>query len=322
MFFLFLNHKKHQCGVYQYGLRVYDILKECKKIQYHYVEIETREEYQNTLKQIEANHTINGIVYNFHGSTMPWLNPDTIQKKYKNIGIPHEYRDSNLSMFNKVIDIEEMDFRNPGRLSFPRPIYENMNARLKNYQPSSQTIADFIHYSKADTPIFGSFGFGFGNKGFHKIVQLINQQYDKAIIKFVIPVAHFDPNSMYTIQHANFTCHQYNQKSGIELHICNEFLTNEDILYFLKSNTMNLFLYDEMYGRGISSAIDYAISVEKPIGISNSYMFRHFYDDSICLYNKTIRECLETSTDYCKKYLESWSNTQMREKMYFILSTI
>ena len=35
-------------------------------------------------------------------------------------------------------------------------------------------------------------------------------------------------------------------------------------LYFLKSNSMNIFLYDTMVGRGTSSVIDYALSVNTP----------------------------------------------------------
>ena len=37
-------------------------------------------------------------------------------------------------------------------------------------------------------------------------------------------------------------------------------------------------MYDSMVGRGISSTIDYALSVKKPLGISDSYMFRNIYD--------------------------------------------
>jgi hypothetical protein len=60
-------------------------------------------------------------------------------------------------------------------------------------------------------------------------------------------------------------CFQKNIKPGILLLITHDFFSTNEILTFLQSNTMNIFLYDQMHGRGISSAIDYAISVKKPI---------------------------------------------------------
>ena len=69
-----------------------------------------------------------------------------------------------------------------------------------------------------------------------------------------------------------------------------------------------------MHGRGISSAIDYAISVKKPIGISDSYMFRNIYNDSICLYKVSIEECLQNSTEHCRQFLEKYSHANMINK--------
>ena len=90
--------------------------------------------------------------------------------------------------------------------------------------------------------------------------------------------------------------------------IFNDFFPNEDILKFLKSNDMNIFLYD--YNKsipddeiGISSVIDYALSVRKPLGISNSLMFKHIYSDKICLYKTDINNCLKNSVNYCDKLL-------------------
>jgi hypothetical protein len=68
---LFLNSKIQNCGVYQYGLRLFDILKKTKTIEYIYTEIDSLDEYNNLSKFYV-------IIYNYHCSTMPWLNPYTI----------------------------------------------------------------------------------------------------------------------------------------------------------------------------------------------------------------------------------------------------
>jgi hypothetical protein len=74
---------------------------------------------------------------------------------------------------------------------------------------------------------------------------------------------------------------------------------------------MNIFLYDDMHGRGISSALDYAVSAKKPIGISNSHMFRHIYSDKICLYRTPISECMKNSDEIVNKFLDENSHKVM-----------
>jgi hypothetical protein len=314
---LFLNHKIKNCGVYQYGERLYNILKSSCDVSYIYQEIDSAEEYKVLLSD---THRWFAIIYNYHSSTMPWLNDSVIQKKIKNIGIPHE---SPADIFNIVchIDPDQRDDNNT-TFSIPRPIFENVEERIKNAPPSSTAVTQFIYEdTESNMPIFGSFGFGFQNKGFHKIVERINDDFDNAIIKFVIPIAHFDPDQQ-TIHRMRESCIQANRKPGIKLRILHEFLTTEEILLFLSKNTMNIFLYDYMEGRGISSAIDYAISVKRPIGISNSHMFRNIYSDTICLSKSSIQECLHNSEQHFSMFLEKYSHSSMRNRFKQILDSI
>lgn len=311
---LFLNHAIKACGVYQYGMRIYDIIKLTDTIKYIYREVSSVEEYNLYISDLG---NIDTIIYNYHQSTMPWLNNNTIQKKVKNIGIPHE---SPNNIFDIVCDIDPDAVESSTRFSLPRPIFENIDTLFST--GSSPHVEKFINaYINTDLPIFGSFGFGFDNKGFDKIVSLVNRSYDNAVIKFVIPVAHFDPNTQTAIN-MKMKCFEANLKEGIDIMITHEFFSNEDILRFLRSNTMNIFLYDKMDGRGISSAIDYAISVKKPIGISDSYMFRNIYSDKICLYNVTIEQCLKESSAHCKQFLDKYSHANMIKKFKEIVGSL
>jgi hypothetical protein len=290
---LFLNHKIQNCGVYQYGIRLYEILNKSEKVNYIYREIENEDEYRSISENPQY------IIYNYHCATMSWLNNSNIQKTVKNIGIIHE---SNHDFFDIIcnIDPNKPDDK-VNTFSIPRPIYENVEKLLENAYIRPE-INEFINkYSDTNIPIFGSFGFGFKNKGFDKIIKLVNDQYDEAIIKFVIPIAHFDPN-LNTVNEMRDICINIPIKKGIILMISHEFFTTEEILKFLKSNTMNIFLYDYMFGRGISSVIDYAISVKRPIGISDSYMFRNIYHDDICLFKTSINDCLNNS-----KYIDFYN---------------
>ena len=75
---IFFNHKIQNCGVYQYGKRLNDILQ--KSLDIIYIEIDKVEEYHQALK--EYPH-IKAIIYNYHQSTMSWLNNINIQKTKK-----------------------------------------------------------------------------------------------------------------------------------------------------------------------------------------------------------------------------------------------
>jgi len=305
---LFLNHKKKECGVYQYGKRLWGILKNCNRISYDYREIENEKEYKEFINTVAYK----AIIYNYHVATMPWLSRKTIDTTRNNIGILHEC-DNHL--FNKGISIDPTIQETTTLFRIPRPTIETM--------PMSKTcetdlFTQFVNFHENDTPIFGSFGFGFDNKGFPKIVRMINEQYDKAIIKFVIPHAVFDPNPN-TVQNVYTQCLEQNIKKDIVLMIHTEFVSEHDLLNFLRSNTMNIFLYDNLHGRGISSTIDYALSVRKPLGISDSFMFRHIYSDEICLYKNSIQKCMENSLAYCEKFLSLYSHKNMIDKFHHII---
>jgi hypothetical protein len=223
---------------------------------------------------------------------MPWLNCGTIAHQTKggrqivNIGIPHE---SECRFVDHIIDIPTLK----------RPLFE-LESVHSDTLDNNVDILSFIEYNEGnDVPVFGSFGFGFDNKGFHKVVEKVNLEYDRAIIKLVISGAHFDPQSQSTSALAKLKCESANVKPGIKLMITHEFLSNSQVLAFLSKNTMNVFLYDSMHGRGISSAVDYALSVKRPIGISDSYMFRHLlaYRDTICLHNTSLAACMTDSAN-------------------------
>ena len=302
MSFLFLNHNVENCGVYQYGKRLNNILQKDTQLKCIYKEITSYEDYYNVLCE---NNTINGVIYNYHPSTMWWLNLNNIQRSVVNIGIPHECP---YYLFNIVCSLDPSEDPRINMISLPRPIFENVEEIISVNPTSNGNVDSFINsYMDANIHIFGSFGFGFDNKGFDKIVKMVNEQYYNAVIKFVIPIAHFDPDPD-TIHKMRESCINANHKPGVILMISHDFFSESDLLKFLKSNTMNMFMYDKMDGRGISSTIDYAMSVNVPIGISDSYMFRNIYSDDICLYKKSIDDCIKNSTTYINNFIEENSN--------------
>lgn len=305
MLIIFINSVHQECGVYQYGLRLAKALHNIVK----YFEVDSYDTYANIVQIYNPDV----VVFNYHSSPMSWLNASNIIRSVKseipsvktggsyakNYGILHE---SPTDMFDVYLDIDP-DVVN----GLPRPLFYHVPTSIKTPE-----LEMFITYNKGpDVPIFGSFGFGFANKGFDKLIKLVNDQYDKAIIKLVIPLGHYCTEAALeeTLTH----CHSVPRKPGIELLITNEFFDNDDVLYFLQSNTMNIFAYDRMEGRGISSTIDYALSTNVPIAITNSYMFRNIYDDCICV-DKHPLEYIKTQLPYLSQFKEKYSEYNIQQK--------
>ena len=279
---LFLNHQVKECGVYQYGYRLGQILIKFSHINISYIEIGSYEEYEHVIK---GNY--DAIIYNYHTLTMSWLNDSCIQKKWPNIGIYHE---STIELnFDYIINTDPTAITQSKVLVLPRP--------LLVYEGSKQMVEE-------DKVIIGSFGFGFKNKGFEKIVTYVNEQFDEALIRLNITYAHYGDSQGQQGQEIADRCRSLITKEGIRLEISHQFMTETQLLDFLNGNTINLFLYDDMPDRGCSSVIDYAASIDRPIGISNSAMFRHIYRDEICVYKTPIQQIINFGLDYIKEFKE------------------
>lgn len=295
---LFLNHSKSRCGVYWYGVRLCNIWKKNNDHVFEYKEINHVNEYNTIL------NTYDVIIYNYHIMTMPWLNIATI-KPGKSIGIWHE---GHISVpFTKIIDVSTQ---------IPRPIFETIPLSIEDNRKS---IIDFLNYSKENIPIIGSFGFGFDSKGFDKIIRSVCNTFDKAIIKLVITISEFGDIDGSIVRRLNENCKSLVTNPNVELKIINDFISDNDILYFLNKNSINVFLYNEELNRGLSSVIDFAFSVNRPVCISNSFMFRNIYSEEISINHKNILDCMKNNLEYILRFRE---NNSHKKSVNFINSIL
>jgi predicted nucleic acid-binding protein len=78
---LVVNHNIINCGVYQYGKRIFDICKKSKIYDFQYVEVTCPEDLLTFIK----NKIPDIIFYNYIPATMPWFN-DSIFNQIKSFG--------------------------------------------------------------------------------------------------------------------------------------------------------------------------------------------------------------------------------------------
>lgn len=300
---LFLNHRQRQCGVYQYGFRSASILQKSKKYNFLYCEIESESAFMELIRI----HNPSAIIYNYHPLTMSWVNGRLIKRHPNTIhlGIHHEGQWTEKVGFDHYIMTDCTFVDSSNRHSVPRPLFENKN----------------IVYAVYPIPTIGSFGFGFYNKGFERIVRMVNDQFDTALIRLHIPFAHYGDADGYQAKSIAKICRSQISNPNIRLEITHDFFTDEQLLHFLAGNWVNAFLYDEMPGRGLSSVIDYALSVGKRIAITNTNMFRHISKTipSICVENTSLKDIIGRDGSELDQYGNIWSNENFISKYESIM---
>jgi hypothetical protein len=299
---LFVNHVQQICGVYQYGKRVFEILETDQSYDFYYVEVDNIDSFLSKVDFFSPDV----IIYNWHELTMPWLtNEITHQlRNKKQVFFYHEFWTPNNLLYDALIMCDLTENIELKMFSIGRPIYQKKLEKPKN-----------------EVFKIGSFGFGFQNKGFEKVCEIVNSNFDKAIIHLHITSSAFCDIDGHESKRVIENCKKINLKENIDLVITKDFLTNDEILEFLNGNDLNIFFYDYMMGRGLSSVIDYAISVDSFLVINNSYMFRHLLLEKpeISIENNTIEKILEQGIEPIMYFRNKWSHENMRTKFKEIL---
>lgn len=242
---LFISRAALRCGVVDYGKRLFSILQ--KEFDIHYREVLSARDFIQAFDEIRPDI----VLYNYYCSILPFITDELLKTRRgaKHIVIYHE---------------ASIDFTPDATIgTLPRPVYEI------ELPPSRSN----------DVMTVGSFGFGFADKNFQGIAELVKSQYSKAIIKLNIPFAEFGDDNGASARTEAKKVQDVLKGTDIQLIIDHSFLSPQDLIMSLNQNDINLFLYSPMVGRGYSSAIDYALSARKPIGLSDSYMFRHLPDE-------------------------------------------
>jgi len=295
---LILNHRIRACGVQSFGRRVYDLAVMSKEVRYLYAEIDRPNEYIAVVQEYKPDF----ILYNWHRGTMPWLSEDLVGlfKGIKHYYIYHE--EFTRVNYDKYLFFGDYDFGGGAKFGdkkalIPRP--------LLNYAGG---------YVENKVLTVGSFGFGFWQKGYHKLTKLINESFDKAVLNFHMPYSHFGDPLHEQGDAVEAACVEANTNPGIVLNITHDFRDDNGIMEFLAGNDINVFMYEEN-GEGISSVVDYALSVKRPIAVSGSRMFRHIVNDSILLPDNSIGDVLSRGTSPLDMLRDRWSTDKFVAKL-------
>ena len=319
---LFVTHTPRQCGVYEFGRKVFEAISLSGRYNFIKCECESLAE----LKKAIQTHQPHMIIYNYHPTVLPWLCTKITKGIYRNniagigvtqVGIIHEITqevaDTATGYGNKWI------FGSPNRkLNCLFDYYIGADPTLLLQNPIVFKTGRLIpQYSKSipapSIPTIGSFGFATPKKGFERLVERVQTEFDEAVIRINMPAADFgDPDGANARQIAQH-CKNIIHKPRVRLEVSHDFLTDDALLDFLAGNSMNVFMYEDVSGRGISSTVDNALAVKRPLAVSRCPMFRHILtaQPSVCVEDNSLKTILANGFIPLEKISAGWNSQNL-----------
>lgn len=297
---VFYNSQKALCSIYSSGVMCYDILKNSSLYDLSY------SEQQGGL----IDYSTDFLIVNYHPAVCSWISQNDLNKyKGKTFCIVTEiglYSDDlapvNPKIFHHYLLIDPTIQETHNIHAFPRPL-------MACHTP--------VHVPPP-VPIIGSFGFATNGKNWEKIIDLVYEEFDQAILRINVPKATYVPENIQNeiIQNEIMEpSKKLKEKPGIQFEFTSHnFETQQDIVNWCAQNTINVFLYNRPNATGLSAVTDQAIIAERPLLVSNNPTFRHIHS-----YIKTypeigIRDAIETTEPGVKTMKQQWSVSNFLNK--------
>lgn len=219
------------------------------------------------------------LLINYHHATLPFLRDVDMTQ----IGTAAIYHEGPMEISTDTVLYTEI-----------RPLFEHR----------------FFPVAARAMPVIGSFGFGFPDKDFPRVAELVRDQFSNAVLRLNIPFAEFGDADGALARSEVEKVKVILAGTQIDLHVSHDYLSQDQLLNWLHANDLNLFLYKPSHGRGLSSTIDYALSARRPIGVSSSEMFRHL-PGSICVDNISLPDLIQQGIEPLAPVYEQHSNANL-----------
>jgi hypothetical protein len=333
---LFVSHTPKQCGVYQFGKDIFNVISASK--QFNFIKLEC--ESLGELKKAVAKFQPHVIIYNYHPAVMPWLCTKTTKGAYKNhvadiaciqVGIIHEITQQVADTASatrasillgdpqkKLNSLFDFYIAADPTLLLMNPLVYKTGRLIPRYNGQVTTS------NSQSRPVIGSFGFATPNKGFEALVEQVQKEFDEAVIRINMPSAFFGDKEGENSRKIAENCKAIIKKPGIALEISYDFLEEDKMLDFLAGNDLNAFFYQDKSGRGISSAVDNAMAVHKPVAVTDCPMFRHILhtQPSVCVDKLSLKEILSNGFSPLQKYADEWTPENLLWEYERILTSV
>ncbi|CAN5150217.1 hypothetical protein BH09BAC2_BH09BAC2_17070 [soil metagenome] len=299
---LFINNSEKKDSIHISGVMVYECLKSSKKFSIDYLEVDINN------RQISAEYDF--YLFNYHPATMHWLDTRSLRKYLKNVGtvilevLPNDpFVLCPARHFDYYCVLDPTIKSKKNIYSFPRP--------LDKFEGELPVVHN-------QTPVVGTFGFATKGKGFQHVVDAVNKEFDKAVIRINIPYGDFVPDSKEYAAFLADVCKK-RAKPGVEVIVTNDFMDKDELINWCACNTLNCFLYDRDMP-GLSATTDQAIVSGRPLSVSNNDTFRHITHYLTPYPAWSLKDAIEKSIPVVRQMQQDWTQEAFASKFEKLLS--
>ena len=293
---VFVNVPEANCSIYESGRMVYGCLTLSDRYELTYVEID---EFARDL-----DTGVDFYAFNYHHVRMSWLDPASVRRLpglkltfvletlpgNPFILCPPDAFDAYCALDPTMAIADNRVF------AFPRPL---------------ETPPPLPAYVEPPVPVIGTFGFATRGKGFELVVDAVNREFDRAVVRINIPSSTFAhrPRSFLApkdyAQVLSDLCVK-TAKPGVDVVITHDYLSKPDLIRWCARNTLNCFLYDRNLP-GLSATTDQAIVSGRPLAVSTNPTFRHIHPFITPYPAQRLRESIAASPRRVAAMQEEWT---------------
>lgn len=303
---LFVNPTEEKCGVYQYGVNLFETLRESKAHRYSIVRPHSRAQ----LADHAAYFMPDAIIYNWAPGIGGWLAHAPFGMANKELAV---YHDGGISeRFDAVLfsDPTATRFSNWYPIGRPIPTYTDRQPRGSHPEGEGPHIG-VNGFLGAWSPL---------------AVSRIVRDFERCVIRLHLPSATYgDPSGKMADAQARQCQYIVSAQPGIRLEISHEFLPMADLLRWLSLNDLNVYMRDlPPAWRGVSSVLDCALAVRRPIAVNRCVAFRHVHNltPSICVEDNSLKTILANGTAPLEPLYAAWAPEKIRAQVEACLADV
>lgn len=291
---IFVNYPEPKCGVVQFGRNLWGVLKDSGNVRWSYAEPTTVGELRSVTSMPEPD----AVLYNWQGgqggfladAPFPWLSA----KQY-------------LVYHDLAVDESKWDgilFSDPTMT--PRGKWHVLGRPLPEYH-LPRTVG------RSEMPVFGCNGFigAWADQVVHRVMQ----EFEYARIRLNLPFARYgDADGSQARAMADRCRNMVVNNPGIKLEISHDFLPQPELLNWLAANDLNLYIRpSNMNWRGVSSAPDSALAVNRPMAVNKCNAFRHLHNlkPSICVEDHSLLEIIGNGLSPLVEFKAKWCDPEV-----------
>jgi glycosyltransferase involved in cell wall biosynthesis len=317
----YLNTANESCSIHESGRMVYECIADGRDYKIDYFSLDMIDvpllAKEGQIQLVDKVHG-SGIgesfqydfwIFNWHINTMePFLSLGDIKKinakKYlivleaePSVPLKYVYED----IFDGYITLDPTAAENQKIFSFPRPLeFDSLASNHVN-----------------EIPTIGSFGFGTPGKGFELLIEAVNREFSRAIVKINIPAGAYTSgmNLIHNEDYVSYIERQCRQiaHAGVEVVVSRDYMSPKQLVEWCAANDLNVFMYTRRQS-GLSATTDQAIMSGRPLLINTNDTFRHLHRYIRPFPLTSLVDAISDTSQSTESLKVAWSKSAFKQK--------